>query len=105
MYQEGARYPFKEINLVIRPEYLEWCVLHNGILAARELFNELKDIEPECKQLYTSMISFEKTQSSSITKIGTIRKLYNDACNTFGQRDVGKLLLIYCNNVYIINLV
>lgn len=90
MFQEGAHYPFEEINLVIRPEYLEWCVLHNGILAARELFNELKDVDPKCKQLYTSMIRFEKSQSSSITKIGTVRKLYNDACNTFGKKDVGK---------------
>lgn len=94
MYQEGARYPYKEINLFIRPEYLEWCVLHNGILATRELFNELKEIEPECKQLYISMISFEKSQSSSITKLGTIRKLYNDACNTFGQKEIGKYLSI-----------
>jgi len=84
------RYPSKEINTFIRPQYLEWCVLHNGILAARELFNELKDIDPFCKQLYTDMISYEKSQSSSITKIGTIRKLYNDACNTFGQKDIGK---------------
>lgn len=90
MYQEGVRFPYEEVNMVIRPEYLEWCVLHNGILSGRELFTELKSIEPECKNLYTRMISFEKTQSSSITKIGTIRKLYNDACNTFGQKDVGK---------------
>jgi hypothetical protein len=90
LFQEGARYPFEEVNTFIRPQYLEWCVLHNGILATRELFNELKDIEPECRQLYSSMIRFEKSQSSSITKISTIRKLYNDACNTFGKKDVGK---------------
>lgn len=84
--------------MVIRPEFLEWCVLHNGILAARELFNELKDLEPQCKNLYTSMILFEKTQSSSITKIGTIRKLYNDACNKFGDRDIGKCIVNYLYN-------
>lgn len=89
MYQEGARCRYKEISSVIRPQYLEWSILHNGVLVARELFTELKTIKPECKQLYTSMISFERSQSSSITKIGTIRKLYNDACNTFGQKDIG----------------
>lgn len=76
--------------MFIRPCYLEWCLLHNGILAARELFNELKDIDPKCKDLYKCMISYEKTQTAAITKIGTIRKLYNDACNTFGTKDVGK---------------
>ncbi|VVC35172.1 Hypothetical protein CINCED_3A024145 [Cinara cedri] len=89
LYQEGARYPYKEINLYIRPQYLEWCVLHNGILSTRELFNELKEMEPECKELYTSMISYEKSQSSSNTKLGSIRKLYNDTCNAFGQKDIG----------------
>ncbi|XP_003248890.1 uncharacterized protein LOC100574689 [Acyrthosiphon pisum] len=33
--------------------------------------------------------SFELTQNSGITKLKTIRKLYNDVCNTFGQTDIG----------------
>ncbi|XP_060857109.1 U3 small nucleolar RNA-associated protein 6 homolog isoform X1 [Metopolophium dirhodum] len=89
LYHEGSHFPFPEINFVIRPEYLEWSVVHNGILSTRELFIELRDIKPECKQLYTTMISFELTQSSKITKLKTIRKLYNDVCNAFGQTDIG----------------
>ncbi|XP_003242958.1 U3 small nucleolar RNA-associated protein 6 homolog isoform X1 [Acyrthosiphon pisum] len=89
LYHEGSHFPFPDINFVIRPEYLEWSVVHNGILSTRELFIELRDIQPECKQLYTTMISFELTQNSGITKLKTIRKLYNDVCNTFGQTDIG----------------
>ncbi|XP_060844936.1 U3 small nucleolar RNA-associated protein 6 homolog [Rhopalosiphum padi] len=88
LYHEGSHFPFPEINFIIRPEYLEWSVVHNGILSTRELFIELRDIKPECKQLYTTMISFEHTQNSGITKLRTIRKLYNDVCNTFGQTDI-----------------
>ncbi|XP_060856851.1 U3 small nucleolar RNA-associated protein 6 homolog isoform X2 [Metopolophium dirhodum] len=89
LYHEGSHFPFPDINFVIRPEYLEWSVVHNGILSTRELFVELRDIQPECKQLYTTMISLELTQNSGITKLKTIRKLYNDVCNTFGQTDIG----------------
>ncbi|XP_016658034.1 U3 small nucleolar RNA-associated protein 6 homolog isoform X2 [Acyrthosiphon pisum] len=64
LYHEGSHFPFPDINFVIRPEYLEWSVVHNGILSTRELFIELRDIQPECKQLYTTMISFELTQNS-----------------------------------------
>jgi len=37
-----------------------------------------------------SMISFEHTQNSGITKLKTIRKLYNDVCNCFGDTDLGE---------------
>jgi len=73
---------------------LEWSVIHNGILSTRELFVELRDIKPECKQLYTTMIAFELTQNSGITKLKSIRKLYNDVCNNFGHRDIGEIALI-----------
>ncbi|XP_022173261.1 U3 small nucleolar RNA-associated protein 6 homolog isoform X2 [Myzus persicae] len=89
LYHEGSRFPFPEINFVIRPKYLEWSVVHEGILSTRELFIELRDIKPECKQLYTTMISFELAQNSGITKLKTIRKLYNDLCNAFGSTDIG----------------
>ncbi|KAF0763452.1 U3 small nucleolar RNA-associated protein 6 [Aphis craccivora] len=88
LYQEGSKYPCPEVNCVIRPEYLEWNVLHNGILSTRELFNKLKDVKPECKQLYKCMISFELTQNSGITKLSFIRKLHNILCNSFGDTDI-----------------
>lgn len=69
---------------------MEWSVVHEGILSTRELFIELRDIKPECKQLYTTMISFELAQNSGITKLKTIRKLYNDLCNAFGSTDIGE---------------
>ncbi|XP_022174977.1 uncharacterized protein LOC111036958 isoform X2 [Myzus persicae] len=88
LYHEGSHFPFPEINFVIRPEYLEWNVVHYGILSTRELFIKLKDIKPECKQLYLSMISFELSQNSGISKLKTIRKLYNEVCNSFGDTDI-----------------
>jgi hypothetical protein len=69
---------------------LEWNVVHNGILSTRELFNKLKNVEPECKQLYKSMISFELTQNAGIAKLGSIRKLHNTLCNSFGATDIGE---------------
>ncbi|XP_026817863.1 U3 small nucleolar RNA-associated protein 6 homolog [Rhopalosiphum maidis] len=88
LYQEGSYYPFPEVNCIVRPEYLEWNVVHNGILSTRELFNKLKNVEPECKQLYKSMISFELTQNAGIAKLGSIRKLHNTLCNSFGATDI-----------------
>ncbi|XP_001942643.1 uncharacterized protein LOC100167656 [Acyrthosiphon pisum] len=88
LYHEGSHFPFPEINFIIRPEYLAWNVVHNGILSTRELFTKLRAIKPECKQLYMSMITFEQNQNSGITKLKTIRKLYNDVCNTFGDTDI-----------------
>ncbi|KAL4103959.1 hypothetical protein QTP88_019276 [Uroleucon formosanum] len=88
LYHEGSHFPFPEINFIIRPEYLEWSVVHNGIFSTRELFIKLREIKPECKQLYMSMISFEQSQNSGITKLNTIRKLYNDVCNSFGDTDI-----------------
>ncbi|XP_027843595.2 U3 small nucleolar RNA-associated protein 6 homolog [Aphis gossypii] len=88
LYQEGSNCPYPEVNCVIRPEYLEWNVLHNGILSTRELFNKLKDVKPECKQLYKSMITFELTQNSGISKLSFIRKLHNILCNSFGDTDI-----------------
>ncbi|XP_060857382.1 uncharacterized protein LOC132934957 [Metopolophium dirhodum] len=88
LYHEGSHFPFPEINFIIRPKYLEWNVVHNGILSTRELFIKLKDLKPECKQLYKSMISFEHNQTSGFTKLKTIRKLYNEVCNTFGDTEI-----------------
>jgi len=69
---------------------LEWCVVHNGILSTRELFAELKNIKPECKQLYLAMITYELTQNSGIINLKAIRKLYNEVCNAFGQTDISE---------------
>ncbi|CAI6357406.1 unnamed protein product [Macrosiphum euphorbiae] len=88
LYHEGSHYPFPEINFIIRPQYLEWNAVHNGILSTRELFIKLRDIKPECKQLYMSMISFEQYQNTGGIKLRNIRKLYNDVCNTFGDTDI-----------------
>jgi len=69
---------------------LEWSVVHNGLPPTRELFNELKNIKPECKQLYLTMISLELTQNSELIKLKSVRKLFNDVCNAFGQTDIGE---------------
>lgn len=41
-----------------------------------------------------SMISFEQSQNSGITKLNTIRKLYNDVCNSFGDTDIGEYQIV-----------
>jgi len=40
------------------------------------------------------MISFEHTQNSGITKLKTIRKLYNEVCNTFGDTEIGEYPIV-----------
>ncbi|XP_050443525.1 uncharacterized protein LOC126847389 [Adelges cooleyi] len=88
LYNEGSRVSYKVIALEMRPSYLDWCVLQKGIFAARELFEDLKNLEPPCQSLYMTMINCEKAQTNDVSKIKTIRKLYNDACNKFGKIDI-----------------
>lgn len=92
MYEKGSQVPYKNISLEIRPKFLEWVVMNKSIYAGRDLFNQLKDLEPPCRTLYMTMIAFEKSQLS-IKKL-TIRKLYNEACNKFGEGEIGYLLSI-----------
>lgn len=54
----------------------------------RELFNELVQISPPCKELYTKMISYEKSHTR--VNLNNISKLYNDVCFKVGYGDVGK---------------
>lgn len=72
----------------IRPKYLEWYIMNKDIIAGRKLFNYLKNMEPPCKSVYMSMISFEKMQINLKPK--RLRKLYDEVCCKFGKDDVGK---------------
>lgn len=100
LYNEGSRVSYKVIALEMRPSYLDWCVLQKGIFAARELFEDLKNLEPPCQSLYMTMINCEKAQTNDVSKIKTIRKLYNDACNKFGKIDIGLLLCLLSKPLY-----
>ncbi|XP_050430792.1 U3 small nucleolar RNA-associated protein 6 homolog [Adelges cooleyi] len=87
LYNEGSRVRFKVVALELRPAYLDWCALQKGLLSARDLFQDLVQLEPPCLQLYMTMINLEKIQMFHMNKMKNIRKLYNDACNEFGKID------------------
>lgn len=77
----------------IRLKYLEWSIEFKDIDATRDLFNQLKDLEPESCKLYLAMIAIEREVPNY--ELDTIRKLYDDACNLFGRSNVGKDKSIY----------
>lgn len=72
----------------IRLKYLEWSIEFKDIDATRDLFNQLKDLEPESCKLYLAMIAIECEVPNY--ELDTIRKLYDDACNLFGRNNIGK---------------
>lgn len=65
--------------------------------SGRQIFNSLKRLKPKCYDLYKIMIRFETLSITSKEKkqINYVRKLYNEACNLFGNTNIGKAFLVY----------
>lgn len=80
------------ISLNFQLNYLEWCVLTEGLNKAQEVFEALKQLEPKNLELYKKMIHYAKVGNKSLNYI---RGLYSGACNTFGHMDVGEEFSVY----------
>lgn len=88
MINMGNICPYEEINRAIRPSFLEWVSETQNIEYGRELFQKLKILDPQCKQLFLKMIDLE---NSHVPKnIKCLKKLYSRLCKNFGQNDISK---------------
>ncbi|XP_025193926.1 uncharacterized protein LOC112593640 [Melanaphis sacchari] len=87
LLEEGSNISYENISLEIRPKYLKWCIEYKDLDAARKLFNELKELKPPCCKLYLVMISVELEILDC--DLGTVRKLYDEACILFGRNNIG----------------
>ncbi|XP_060863646.1 U3 small nucleolar RNA-associated protein 6 homolog [Metopolophium dirhodum] len=93
-YEEGAKSPYPEISNVYKVDYLEWIHMYDGISSARKLFDQLKNLEPQNKKLYTDMIEYEKLQQP--INVSNIRNLYNVACSKFCRQGTEVTLWSKC---------
>lgn len=76
--------------MIYRPKFLEWVFLRFSLVPTRKLFNELKGLQPACKELYTKMIHFEcLSYVDDKYSLKCIRNLFSDTCNLFGHNDIG----------------
>lgn len=66
---------------------MKWFHKNNSLSLTRKLFKEMIEKEPNCKEFYTLMITYE--QSSTTVNEIFIRKLYDEQCIHFGHNDVG----------------
>lgn len=90
-YEEASFSKYKNISMIYRPKFLEWMFLRFSLTQARTLFNELKVLQPECKELYTKMIHFEcLSYVDDKYSLKCIRNLFSETCNMFGHNDIGK---------------
>lgn len=63
-----------------------------GLVSSRKLFNELKVLQPVCKELYTKMINFEcLSYVDDKYSLKFIRNLFSETCNIFGHNDIGEI--------------
>lgn len=62
--------------------------MFKGIDATRDLFNELKKLEPACLKLYLVMIAMEREEPNH--EIDTVRNLYKEVTTLCGKNNVGK---------------
>lgn len=68
--------------------YLEWCQNTLNRTYTRGLFKKLKYFNPRIRELYESMMSYEKNHRVENNKV--ISELYLDMCLKFSLSDTSK---------------
>lgn len=78
-----------DVALNARLEYLKWSWEHKGGADGTRVFNEVKDLEPPSKELYLTMIGFQREPYYPVLNIKNVRKLYEEVTKKLGKRDIG----------------
>lgn len=52
----------KEVSNVMKPEYIQWLALSQGIVEARQAYNLYAEEEPYCKDLHATMAKIESAE-------------------------------------------
>lgn len=81
-----------KISGPLKPMYLEWLVLSQGITFARRAYDAMCELPTPCLEMHKKMIYLESIQPTMNMK--RIRQSYRAACDQFGSRDVGKSLTL-----------
>ncbi|XP_054263030.1 U3 small nucleolar RNA-associated protein 6 homolog [Macrosteles quadrilineatus] len=76
----------REISQPLKPMYLEWLVLTQGIVVARKTYDNLCENSAPCLEMHKKMIYLESIQPSMSMK--RIRHCHTIACAQFGDLDV-----------------
>lgn len=96
-YKAASQLTSGNVAEEIRYQYFKWFTLNNSdIILIRELFEDLKDLEPHSLRLYKVMINIESSRRNSRTI--AIRQLFKESCQKFGKNNVGKYLFIFYLN-------
>ncbi|CAH1103478.1 unnamed protein product [Psylliodes chrysocephalus] len=84
IYEEAIKQP-EEISNVIKPEYLEWVGTNLGIRAAREVYKEISETLPFCKNLHEEMFKLERKEF--YIDVQDLERPLLLACHQFGHLD------------------
>lgn len=82
IFEGGVHSSHECISSQLKPMYLEWLALTNGMSAARKMYDSLYSIPPFCAQLHVKMAEIEIMRPSLALK--RIRNVYEAACRQFG---------------------
>ncbi|KAG8320343.1 U3 small nucleolar RNA-associated protein 6 homolog [Homalodisca vitripennis] len=75
-----------EISGPLKPMYLEWLVLTQGIAIARKMYDQMCEMPPPCLEMHKKMVYLESIQPTM--NMRRIRQSYTIACAQFGFLDV-----------------
>lgn len=77
-----------EVCAFMKPQFLEWLCLNDGIVAVRKMYKKLTKVEPYCLEMHKKMIELESI--SLTTSRRWILYAHTMSCRQFGSRDVGE---------------
>lgn len=84
LYLEGIR-SREDLGQLLKPRYLKWVMLVDGISDARKLLENPTITAKPCLQFYKDLIAYEEMQTELCKK--SIRSCYEAAIRHFGDAD------------------
>lgn len=85
---ERSLYQPAAIGAEIKPKYLEWLLLNEGISAVRKAYRKIVRIRPYCLEMHKMMIQLESLSLTSSKK--WILYAHVVACKQFGRTHIGE---------------
>lgn len=77
-----------EVCAFMKPQFLEWLLLNDGIIAVRKMYKKLSKLRPHCLEMHKKMIQLESMTLTTSKK--WILYAHTMSCKQFGRKDVGE---------------
>lgn len=77
-----------EVGAIMKPQFLEWLLLNDGIVSVRKVYKKMSKLRPHCLEMHKKMIELETMSLTTSKK--WIQYAHTMSCKQFGRGNVGE---------------